>query len=261
MSPSGRVLWTLAGDGECDLQRWSWVEAGSAQVDTLPVRVPLPCPGGAPVQLVAVLDDDLLVLDDSLRIYLVDPSVAAGTDVEVEAGADDGADVVAGLVAALPKPAGRLAPYVVARGRVLVVSSEQGEVARVDADGVRMVSGVQSTCARRDGFAVSPGGAWVVQSCNGQNGESSGLDGLIQRISVLGSELYVGVPMRPIAVDDEGNALLYSIASNDDDGAPRGLFVLSGDGKLTRVDELEPQPGLVMVTTGLGSVPGRFAGG
>ncbi len=247
MSPSGRVLWTLAGDGECDLQRWSWVEAGSAQVDTLPVRVPLPCPAGAPLQLVAALDDDLLVLDDSLRIYLVELDPLA---------------VAPGLVAALPKPGGQLAPSVVAHGRVLVVSSQQGEVARVDADGVRMVSGVQSTCVARDGFAVSPGGAWVVQSCNGQNGESSGLDGQIQRISVLGSELYAGVPMRPIAVDDDGNALLYSIASNDDDGAPRGLFVLSGDGKLTRVDELEPQPGLVMVTTPLGvPVPGRFAAG
>jgi hypothetical protein len=260
MSPSGRVLWTLAADGECDLQRWSWVEAGSAQADTLPVRVSLPCPGGAPVQLVAALDDDLLVLDDSLRIYLVEPD--ALVDAGVDAGADDGPAVAPGLVAALPKPGGQLVPYVVAHGRVLVVSSQQGEVARVDADGVRMVSGVQSTCALRDGFAVSPGGTWVVQSCNGQNGESSGLDGQIQRISVLGLELYAGVPMRPIAVDDEGNVLLYSIASNDDDGAPRGLFVLSGDGKLTRVDELEPQPGLVMVTAGSGeSVPGRFAAG
>jgi hypothetical protein len=125
-----------------------------------------------------------------------------------------------------------------------------------------MVSGVQSTCVLRDGFAVSPGGAWVVQSCNGQNGGPDGLDGQIQRISVLGSEIYAGLPMRPIAVDDEGNALLYSIASDDDDGVPRGLFVLTGDGQLTRVDELEPFPGQVLVATpdGVGR-PGRFAAG
>jgi len=269
MSPSGRVLWTLAIDGGgCDLWRWSWVEAETAVIDTLPLRVPLACPGIDAVQLVAALDDDLVVLDDAFRIYLVDLSAAVESGSPVDAGADagvdddDGAELDAAEVIALPKPAGALVPYVVAQGRVLVVSSLQGEVARVDTDGVRMVSGVQSPCVVRDGFAVSPGGTWVVQSCNGQNGEGSGFDGLIQRISVLGSELYAGVPMRPIAVDDEGNALLYSIASGDDDAVPRGLFVLSGDGKLTRVDELEPYPGLVMLSSPTGEgVPGRFAAG
>ena len=264
MSPSGRVLWTFASDGECELWRWSWVEAETADADTPPVRVPLACPGGA-VQLVAALDDDLLVLDDPFRLYLVDLSGVVESSLASDAGEGGGGDdggAEPDVVEALPKPPGPLVPHVVAHGRVLVVSSRQGEVARIDADGVRMVSGVQSPCGFRDGFAVSPGGAWVVQSCNGQNGEGSGFDGQIQRISVLGSELYVGVPMRPIAVDDEGNALLYSVASNDDDGVPRGLFVLSGDGKLTRVDELEPYPGLVMLTGPDGEgVPGRFAAG
>ena len=53
--------------------------------------------------------------------------------------------------------------------------------------------------------------------------------------------------MRPIAVDDDGNALLFSVSPDDDDEVPRGLFVLTGDGQLTRVDELEPSPGRVML--------------
>lgn len=258
MAPSGRVLWSLAQGSQCELQRWSWVDATSTQGPTPPVLVPLPCPGDGVAQLVAALDDDLLVFDDPLRLHLVQLSLelepggaTAGGAVEVEA-----------TVASLPKPSGVLVPHLVGRGRVLLVSSQQGEVARIDADGVRMVSGVQSTCVLRDGFAVSPGGTWVVQSCNGQNGGPDGLDGQIQRISVLGSEVYGGLPMRPIAIDDEGNALLYSIASDDEDGVPRGLFVLTGDGQLTRVDELEPFPGRVLVATpdGVGA-PGRFAAG
>lgn len=261
MSPSGRVLWTVTAFGSCELERWSWVDAASADEITLPRTLPVGCPGGTEARLVAALDDDLLVLDDRLRLYLVDVSevVAAAEEAEGITGAG-AVEPALPDVSALPKPSGISIPFLAAQGRVVVVSSQKGEVARVDAEGLRMVSGVQSTCVLRDGVAVSPGGVWVVQSCNGQNGAPSGLDGMIQRISVLGSELYSGTPMRPIAIDDEGNALLYSIASNDDDGAPRGLFVLTGDGKLSRVDELEPTPGLVMLPglDGMGT-PGRFA--
>jgi hypothetical protein len=258
VSPSGRVLWVLTYGSQCELQRWSWLDATSTEEPTPPLHVPLPCPSGGQAQLVAALDDDLLVLDDPLRLYLV----AVTLEPQDDGGAGGGAVEVEATVRSLPKPSGLLVPHLVGHGRVLLVASQQGEVARIDADGVRMVSGVQSTCVLRDGFAVSPGGAWVVQSCNGQNGGPDGLDGQIQRISVLGSEIYAGLPMRPIAVDDEGNALLYSIASDDDDGEPRGLFVLTGDGQLTRVDELEPFPGQVLVATpdGVGR-PGRFAAG
>lgn len=265
MSPSGRVLWTVTAFGSCELERWSWVDAASTDAITPPRTLPVGCPGGSEARLVAALDDDLLVLDDRLRLYLVDVSeVVAAAEAAEEAEGITGAGVddepALPVVSSLPKPSGISIPFLAAQGRVVVVSSQKGEVARIDAEGLRMVSGVQSTCVLRDGVVVSPGGVWVVQSCNGQNGGPSGLDGMIQRISVLGSELYTGLPMRPIAIDDEGNALLYSIASNDDDGVPRGLFVLTGDGKLSRVDELEPAPGLVILP-GLdgGGTPGRFA--
>ncbi len=247
-SPSGRTLYALAGGAGCDLVRWSWVAAASADAQTPSEDVPLACPTAAlDPTLVAVLDDDLVVLDDGWRLHLVTlpQSGAPGEPT----------------VASVPKPAGLVVPYLVDHGHVLVVSSQQGEVARVDAEGPRIVSGVQSTCLLRDGFAVSPSGAWVVQSCNGQAGSTS-LGGQIQRISVLGAELYAGVPMRPIAIDDEGNALLYSIGADDDDGVPRGLSVLTGDGQLVRVDELEPYPGQLLLHGPDGQpVPGRFAAG
>lgn len=239
IAPSGRVVHALEGTG-CSLWRWSWVDAVATELPTPPEPVALECPGDDDLGLLAALDDDVVVLDDPWRLHVV--------------------DLVAGTRTSLPKPAGLLTVVAVDRGRALVVSSHQGDVARIDVEGPRMLSGVQSPCVLRDGFAVSPNGAWVVQSCNGQTGGEDGVDGQIQRISVLGSELYGGVPMRPIAVDDEGNALLYSIGSNDDDGVPRGLFVLTGDGQLTRVDELEPFPGQVsLVGIGGDRVPGRFA--
>lgn len=242
VAPSGRVAHVMASSSGCALLRWSWEEAESTAVDTPPTSVRPPCPTAEQIRLVAVLEDDVVVMDDLVRIHLI--------------------DLGAGTVRSLPKPAGELALHVVDRGHGLVISSSDGSVARVDASGPRMVSGVQSPCLERDGFAVSPSGVWVVQSCNGQNGAPAGVDGQIQRISVLGTESYSGVPMRPIAIDDEGNALLYSFSSDDDDGVPRGLFVLTGDGQLMRVDELEPFPARVLVEGVDGELgPGRFAAG
>ncbi|MCX4245891.1 hypothetical protein [Paraliomyxa miuraensis] len=240
LSPSGRVAFASAWPTGCELWRWSWVDAESTGVDTPPEPIDVPCPTDAQVRLTAVLDDDLVVMDDWARIHLV--------------------DLGAGTATSLPKPSGVLSVHPVARGHGLVISSLDGSVARVDAHGLRMVNGVQTPCGLRDGLAVSPSGAWVVQTCNGQNGAPSGVDGQVQRISVLGTEVYGGVPMRPIAIDDEGNALLYSISSDDDDGVPRGLFVLTGDGQLMRVDELEPFPARVLVEGAEGvAIPARFA--
>ncbi|MCA9708537.1 MAG: hypothetical protein KDK70_21995, partial [Myxococcales bacterium] len=229
VAPSGRQVFTMVDGSGCDLWRWSWVEAESTHAVTPPERVPLACPvaDDEPAMLTAVLDDDLVVLDDARRLYL--------------------ADLTAGRVSSIPKPPGTLSPQLVAQGHVLVVGSSEGELLRIDADGPRMLSGIQSPCLFPNGPAVSPSGAWVVQTCAAPTGGASGLGGQVRRISVLGVELYTGIPMRPIAVDDDGNALLFSVSPDDDDEVPRGLFVLTGDGQLTRVDELEPSPGRVML--------------
>lgn len=260
MSPSGRMLYAVARPESCDLVRWSWLDAGWTDADTPPVAVALPCPAGVEeARLVAVLDDALVVLDDGLRLHLFDVGELGG---EAPPPADDALDEPSvPSLSSLPKPRGPLVPHLAAHGRVLVVSSERGEVVRVDPEGARLVSGVQTGCESRAAFEVSPSGAWVVQTCS-DPAQDSGLDGQIQRISVLGTELYAGLPMLPIAIDDDGNALLYSVGADDDEGVPRGLFVLTGDGQLTRVDELEPHPGRVVVDGRNGEkVPGRFAAG
>lgn len=238
VSPSGRQVLAMAPEPGCDLLRWSWVEAESTEAETPTQRISLACPGDEEAMLAAVLDDDLVVLDDSRRLYLVDLTAAS--------------------VSSIPKPVGMLTAHPAARGQVLVITSSQGEVLRIDAQGPRMVSGIQTPCDEADAPVVSPSGTWVVQTCNGQSGALGGLDGQVRRVSVLGVDLFGGIPMQAIAVDDEGTALLYSVSSDDDDGIPRGLFVLSGDGKLTRVDELEPFPGRVMLPGATGLL-GRFS--
>lgn len=243
VAPSGRQVFAMASlQGPCDLMRWSWVEAENTSALTPAERVPLACPGSEVTLLAAVLEDDLVVLDDRRRLYLM--------------------DLTAGSVSAIPKPVGTLSSYLAARGRVLLVTSSQGEVVRIDAQGPRMVSGIQTPCEVTGEPVISPSGTWVVQTCNTEGG-GLGLPGQVRRVSVLGVELLSGIPMRPVAVDDEGNALLYSVSADeddDDDLVPRGLFVLTGDGQLTRVDELEPFPGLVTLPGTDGEpVPGRFS--
>ena len=83
-----------------------------------------------------------------------------------------------------------------------------------------------------------------------QQGASSGFStefptnelAAVVRVSALGLERYDGLPMAPLAIDDAGNALLYTFDPDDDDAKPRGMFVLEGDGRLTRIDDLEPTP-------------------
>jgi hypothetical protein len=45
--------------------------------------------------------------------------------------------------------------------------------------------------------------------------------------------------------------MMYSFDSDDD---PRGLFVLTSDGQLSRVDSLEPQPARVLTAGAAASV-------
>ncbi|MEM9457596.1 MAG: hypothetical protein AAGF11_25685 [Myxococcota bacterium] len=260
VAPSGRAVFTMASQQpsrNCDLLRWSWVDAPSTGVLTDAERLPLACPADEPTMLAAVLDDDLVVLDDQRRLYLVDLNLVDLNLVDLNL-----VDLAAGAISAIPKPVDTLSPYLAARGRVLLVTSSQGEVVRVDAQGPRMVSGIQTPCEVTGETVISPSGTWVVQTCNTQGGVT-GLSGQVRRVSVLGVELLSGIPMRPVAVDDEGNALLYSVSADDDDDddlVPRGLFVLTGDGQLTRVDELEPFPGQVMLPgTDAQQSPGRFS--
>ncbi|MEM7159157.1 MAG: hypothetical protein AAF799_40345 [Myxococcota bacterium] len=240
LSPSGRWLYGMDPDGGCQLLRWTWTTAESEDEQVPVEELDLACPGTDIAVLAAVLGDDVVVWDDPLRLYLV--------------------DLAAGRVQSVVKPRGPLRSYLVDRGRGLVVVSEAGEVVHIDVEQARVINAVQLPCTPAHDVVVSPNGNWMVRTCNGQAGAPDGLDGQVQRVSVLGTELYSGIPMIPIAVDDDGNALLFSVSSGDEEAVPRGLFVLSGNGDLTRVDDLEPFPARVSLPGPDGqTLPGRFA--
>lgn len=224
-SPDGTSVTALA-DQPCVLRWWSWLDAGTpwSPVDAREVVLP-ECPAELDPHLVAQLADDVVVLDDELRLYLFDLS--------------------AGTMQTLPKHGFSPLPFFVDSGRALLLVSSQGHVARGDARGMRLVNAEQHRCTATSATVVSPQGHWVVQSCAAVDASLSTGQGLVLRISSLGLEQFIGIPMRAMAVDDGGNVLLYSYDATTAAAEPRGLFVLSGEGRLARVDELEPSPAFI----------------
>lgn len=140
-------------------------------------------------------------------------------------------------------------------GRALLFAATNGPVLRADLDGLRPLSLVTTPCLAAGGPVASPRGGWIAWTCYDALTELAASQGVVVRVSALGLERFVGVPMTPLAIDDEGQLLLHSVQSVADDtldgvdaqDSPRSLFVLSREGVLSRVDELEPQPVAVFV--------------
>lgn len=218
LSPQGRSAVTY-GSGRCTLRWWRWLDDVVEDVELDG------CPDGPSLapdpDLIAQIGYDLVVLDDEDRVYL--------------------ADLSARTMKAAPKlwgEEGRV--FVVDRGRVVVLVTSDARVTRIDADGPRVISARAVACPDTEGtVVVSPNGYWVVRTCLGDLVNSVGGASLVARVSPLGTEVIPTVPMTALAVDNEGNTLLYSHSVQ---GVPRGLFVLSSDGTLSRIDALEPQP-------------------
>jgi hypothetical protein len=97
---------------------------------------------------------------------------------------------------------------------------------------------------------VSPSGRWLAWTCIDAITELELAQETIVRVSPLGLDRFTGVPMTPLAIDDEGHLLLTSepnVVTDPIDGTtpeavPRNLYVLSREGVLGRIDELEPEP-------------------
>ncbi len=247
LSPSGRVVY-VTGKSPCSVVRWAWADAAPG-IDPVATRIDIPaeaCPAASDPRLVAVIDDDTVVLDDDQRLY---------TYTIPEPG-------LPGVARSSPKLAEGLERFVkIERGRAYIYLTPAGEMIRVDREGPRIVNTERSICAVEDGYAVSPNGNWAVLSC-GAVTEEAGIGGVVIRVSALGLEQFFGISMFPLAIDDDGNALLYSFDRDEsfEDRVPRGLFVLAGDGELARVDELEPAPAAVGIwDPRVGRVEGRFA--
>lgn len=135
------------------------------------------------------------------------------------------------------------------QGRALILSSGSGPVYRADLDGLRAISLETTQCANPREPVVSPNGRWLAWTCTDLGQDFTAQSGAVVRVSTFGLERYAGVPMTTLAIDDDGDVLLYSFISSYDglevvgsSSVPQTLFVLSGDGTLTRIDELEPGP-------------------
>lgn len=143
----------------------------------------------------------------------------------------------------------------VERGRAVVLSSIWGPVYRADLTGLRPISLDSTVCAGASPPVVSPTGRFVAWTCSNSIFDLEARTGAVVRVSARGLERYAGVPMAPVAIDDDGDLLLYSgdlVGDTLDvigsaSTVPRSLFVLSGDGVLTRVDDLEPPPAPVLL--------------
>jgi len=243
ITPDGEAAITMApdadGDGivSCELLRWRWDgprEPGEPpEVEVLPLS--WQCPTSEDPFLVAALAPDLVVLDDGNHVHLTDLTTGAWVSTP---------KLGSSTVQMLPAE----------QGRAMLFVANNGAVSRADATGIRIVSGEHAVCSRLGDPIVSPSGNWVVQSCLGDTSQLP-VDfapipdfGSTVRISALGLERFDGIPMRALAVDDDGNTLLYSFDADDGDRAPRGLFVLDASGQMVRVDELEPAPRPLMGT-------------
>lgn len=231
VTPDGDAALGTAFDA-CTLLRWRWGRTGSDGASRPPLEVPLPaeCDVIDEPRLLAALSDDLVVLQTGERHLLADLSARGWVELpRLGVGSTDAWMVPAD------------------RGRAMVFINAGAQVVRMDHHGISLVNGERNDCALHGPPVVSPDGNWVLMTCIG---DPSGVItefptnelAAVVRVSALGLERYDGLPMAPLAIDDAGNALLYTFDPDDDDAKPRGMFVLEGDGRLTRIDDLEPTP-------------------
>jgi hypothetical protein len=210
------------------VQWWSWHDAPDRQnVEAATVALDEGCTLQSDPHLFAQIEDDVVLLDDEQRIYV--------------------ADLTTGHVSAGPKiwdaplpMAQSLGVRLADRGHAVVFVSFDARVVRADASGVRIINAEAAPCPTAVSAIASPSGNWVLATCNGDGTFVPAQEGAVYRVSSLGLEIYGGITLAPLSIDDAGNALLYSF--DPDDGEPRGLFVLTADGEVARVDDLEPEP-------------------
>ncbi|PRP99308.1 hypothetical protein ENSA7_63500 [Enhygromyxa salina] len=239
VEPAGELAIIYAGGGGWSIfDRRAPHQAGQLE---LPDQLAAAAAGGGGLGL-------LHVIDRSVSVWL-----GAGQLVRW--------DRAAGIVEATPvfaKPPLVWAP--VDRGRALVLLSLSGSMYRVDAERTTVLNLQTTDCSEEGASApvISPRGDWASWSCHDSTTELTATSGVVVRASVNGLERYVGVPLLPLAIDDEGDLLGYSVASLIMDevdgvasfGRPRSLFVLTGEGVLTRIDELEPAPAPIVSGAG-----------
>lgn len=144
--------------------------------------------------------------------------------------------------------------FSVDRGRAVVLVSTFGVMYRIDREQLGVVNLETTTCPAIGVPVVAPSGRWAAWSCGDDSFDSPASSGAIVRVSTAGIERHVGIAMVALAIDDEGDLLVYSVNSTMTDmvdgvaptNRPRSLFALGHSGVLSRVDEFEPAPAPIM---------------
>lgn len=239
VDPDGESI-SIVGDVDepCRVQRWSWLPVENEEGELVPAATI--CAYSGPGQVVAAISPRHYVVlrdDEVVRV-----------------------DWTTGEEVALPLFGGTRWTWRLDReGRAVIMISTGGPMMRISETEVEIINIVQTFCSFMQEPVISPSGRWAAWSCldyvtedlleNGGVGESEGQPlGSVMRVSVAGLERYDGVPMWTVAIDDGGSLLLYSRADTALNEAlqpttsPRNLYVLSGDGELSRIDTLEPDP-------------------
>lgn len=143
--------------------------------------------------------------------------------------------------------------FPVARGRAMLLVSSSGPMYRVDSERIDILNLETTTCIPFGAPVVAPNGRWAAWTCRDEMDVQGAASGVIVRVSAVGIERHVGIPMATLAIDDTGDLLVYSVETAPTDvvdgvaptDRPRSLFVLTNAGTISRIDEFEPAPAAV----------------
>jgi len=243
--PDGTSL-VIGGSGPgCRLLRW---EVASGALDcALGADAPIALQAA---QLVAAISAEELVLRDELTLYRYTWRTGALISRPLPASSDYTRAVRA-----------------TQDGRAVVVVTSEGPMLRASAEGIELVNVVRHPCSNPQPPVLAPDGRIAAWTCavsgvaDAFAPEEQALEiGEVIRASTAGLEVFQGVPMWALAIDDAGDMLLSSrrgVAFSQETRLPAeppgNLYVLSGEGVLERIDGLEPDPEMM-----LGLSPGTY---
>lgn len=233
-APGGEAVSVLgAADSGCTIQRWAPADEEATTTT---------CVWQGSGTVLAAISDAHYVVVDGPRVLRVDWRT--------------------GEEAALPLLGDGWVWRQSADGSAVTLVSIRGPLLRVTADRLELVNIESTTCPIPHSLVIAPSGRWAAWTCAyTEVVEAEGIGGVVDlstetittviRAGIRGLERYDGVAMWAVAIDDEGELLLYSRADaslNNElwqpNGAPRNLYVLGSDRELSRVSSLEPDPEL-----------------
>ncbi len=238
VDPDGEAI-TLPGDPDvgCRLQRWSWTH----EPDQLPAAEAT-CVLGASGPLELLEGEMIAAISPVHYVFQTETGWAV---YNWETGEVDQRPWITEA---------RLSLHQVQQGRAVVSISGRGPMMRATTDGIDILSVSQANCPDPTTPAVSPAGSWAMWGCGLETiGGAYFIDDATNetfvRVSEAGLEQHQGVPMWVAAIDDDGDALMWSrttVFVSSETGAsqnpPRNLYILGSDQSLARTEALEPDP-------------------